>query len=98
LTLMVVPNDQVRISRPVKENSVSADSGAIISNLFCPNYGSRIYKTVGLMAYMIFIIASTLGDPEVFSLNVNLYVSKALSWYQSHAETMLSETMPTSKN
>ena len=50
------------------------------------------------MAYMIFIIASTLGDPEVFSLNVNLYVSKALSWYQSHAETMLSETMPTSKN
>lgn len=93
---MIVPGDQVQINGQVQEHSVSADSGAVVSNFFYPSCGSQVYRTGELTPDMTFIVASTLDDPKVFRPEVSLYTSKALSCDQPHADTQTFETMPDS--
>lgn len=97
LSLLVVPNDQVRVEGQVKQHSVTADSGATVSNYFCVNCGSQVYKTGELMPDMTFIVASTLDDPEVFTPETSLYASRAVSWDLPHSSTVVFETMPASE-
>lgn len=94
LALLVVPTHQISIAGNVTSHTVTADSGAQVSNHFCPNCGSQVFKSGTYMADMTFIVASTLEDPEVYKPEVSVYASRALSWDQPHLSTRAFDTMP----
>lgn len=91
---MVVSSDQIRISGRLKSHDNEADSGAVVKNHFCANCGVQIMKTGELMPDMLFLIASTLDDPELFRPDTTVFASRALSWDKPNADTVHFDTMP----
>lgn len=51
-------------------------------------------KTGELMPDMLFLIASSLDDPELFRPEATLYASRALSWDQPNPQTAQFDEMP----
>lgn len=57
-----------------------ADSGNIVSRFFCGVCGGPVYSLNSGMPDMIFLRASSLDDPEIFSPNLVVYTDRAPSW------------------
>jgi hypothetical protein len=77
---ILVPKDAVTISGEVKVYDAPADSGNVISRMFCPTCGSAVYSLNSGMPDLIFLRASALEDPEVFQPQMAVYTSRAPSW------------------
>lgn len=94
LALMAVPAADMVFTGPLKAYGAVVDSGATVTNHFCGDCGSQIYKTGELMPDVAFIVASTLENPDVFQPRVSLYTSRALSWDPPNPATTHHEKMP----
>lgn len=94
LALIAVPEAQINFSGSLKTHSVCADSGAEVSNHFCPNCGSQVYKTGTNTKGLSVLIASTLDDPELYQPEVSVYASRAVSWDLPNKDTQHFDEMP----
>ena len=75
-----VPEEAVTITGKTTSFDKPADSGNVITRHFCPTCGSPVFSTNTGMAGMVFLRASVLDDPEVFSPQMVVYTSRAASW------------------
>ena len=58
----------------------AADSGNMVRRGFCPTCGSPVHSTNQGMPGMVFVRASTLGDPEQISPQMTVYARRAPRW------------------
>lgn len=70
----------VRITGELKEFHSKADSGADVTRAFCPTCGSGIWSCNAAMPGLIFLRASTLDDPSLFSLQTIVWAARAPAW------------------
>lgn len=70
----------ISIEGEVKEYASATDSGGIAVRCFCPNCGSGVFAKPPAMSAMIFIRASTLDDPNLFSPQMAVYAARAPTW------------------
>ena len=94
MSLMAWPEAGVSIKGDVTAHTVTADSGATVTNHFCPKCGSQIFKTNSNMPGVRVLVAGTLDDPEIYKPAVSVYASRALSWDRPDPATQQFETMP----
>ncbi len=76
----VMNADDVVIEGDAKRFDKPADSGNMVSRYFCGTCGGPVYSTNSGMPGMVFLRASSLNDPEVFTANMIVYTSRAASW------------------
>ena len=91
---MAIPEPAVRISGEIRTYDRPADSGNVVSRSFCPECGSAVFSTNDSMPGLIFLRASSLDDPEVFSPQMVVYTASAASWDLVDADLPAFETMP----
>ena len=72
----------------------SIDSGNMVSRFFCPTCGAPVYSTNSGMPGNIFLRASSLDDPEIFTANIVVYTRSAPSWDHMDSSLPAFETMP----
>ena len=72
--------DAIRIEGSLKEFRSQADSGAQVTRAFCPTCGAGIYACNDRMAGLIFLRASTLDDPNLFSPQMIVWAARAPAW------------------
>ena len=72
--------DAVRIEGSLKEFDSRADSGAQVTRAFCPTCGAGIYACNDRMPGLIFLRASTLDDPNLFSPQMIVWAARAPAW------------------
>jgi hypothetical protein len=74
------PIGAVSITGDVNEFRSTADSGTAVTRGFCPSCGSGVYSRNAAMPHIIFLRASTLDDPDLFSPQLVVYASRAPAW------------------
>ena len=72
--------DAIRIEGSLKEFHSQADSGAQVTRAFCPTCGAGIYACNDRMPGLIFLRASTLDDPNLFSPQMIVWAARAPAW------------------
>jgi len=70
---VTLTGDPVRYDKP-------ADSGNMVSRFFCGACGGPVYSLNSGMPDLLFLRASSLDDPEIFSANLVVYTDRAPSW------------------
>ena len=75
-----------------------ADSGNIVSRVFCPTCGSPVYSLNSAMPDLIFLRASSLDDLEIFQPQMVVYASRAPSWDQLDPNLPTFPKMPPAEN
>ena len=88
--------DDVTIDGDAKRFDKPSDSGNMVSRYFCGTCGGPVYSTNSGMPGMVFLRASSLNDPEVFSANMIVYTSRAASWDVMDKSLPSFEEMPDS--
>jgi hypothetical protein len=78
--MMGFPDDAVSVDGEIKEYHSTADSGADVTRAFCPTCGAGVYARNASMPQMIFVRASTLDDPSIFTPELVVYASRAPAW------------------
>jgi hypothetical protein len=63
-----------------KEFSSLADSGNTVIRAFCPACGSGLYARNEGMPHLVFVRASALDDPDLFSPQVAVWAARAPAW------------------
>ena len=72
--------DAIAVAGNVKEFHSKADSGAQVTRAFCPTCGTGIYASNERLPGMIFLRASTLDDPSLFSPQMIVWAARAPTW------------------
>ncbi len=72
--------DAIRITGELKEFHSRADSGAQVTRTFCPTCGTGISSRNDRMPGLIFLRASTLDDPSLFSPQMIVWAARAPLW------------------
>jgi hypothetical protein len=70
----------VAFSGEVREFRSTADSGNDIVRAFCPHCGSGVYSRTAGMPHLIFVRASALDDPNVFTPQMAVWAARAPHW------------------
>jgi hypothetical protein len=70
----------IRFTGEAKEFASKADSGNDAFRAFCPTCGSGIYARNGGMPGLIFLRASALDDPNLFSPQMIVWAARAPAW------------------
>ena len=70
---VALTGDPIRYDKP-------ADSGNMISRFFCGTCGGPVYSLNSGMPDLLFLRASSLDNPEVFTPNLVVYTDRAPSW------------------
>src|SRR5262245_58733642 len=78
--MMGFRSDAIAITGAVKAFRSKADSGAQVARAFCPACGAGIYSTNERMPGLIFLRASTLDDPGLFSPQMIVWAARATAW------------------
>ena len=78
--MMGFPASTISISGKVKEFHSKADSGVHVTRAFCPTCGAGVYSRNAAMPQMIFLRASTLDDPNLFTTQLAVYASRSPAW------------------
>ena len=91
---MGVPKAAVTLTGQVSSFDKPADSGNIVSRCFCPACGSAVYSTNSGMTDFLFIRASSLDDPEIYSPQLTVYTSRSPSWGRIDPNAPSFEAMP----
>ena len=72
--------DALRITGDVTEFHSRADSGADVIRAFCPTCGTGIHSRNSKMPGLIFLRASTLDDPNLFTPQMIVWAARAPAW------------------
>jgi hypothetical protein len=91
---MGVPLEAMTLSGEVSSFDKPADSGNIVSRSFCPNCGSAVFSTNSGMVGFLFIRASSLDNPEIYSPQLSVYNSRSPSWGRIDQSAPSFEAMP----
>jgi hypothetical protein len=78
--MMGVASETLSIHGEANEFRSKADSGGEVVRAFCPTCGSGVYARNAAMPHMIFIRASALDDPNLFSPQMIVWASRAPTW------------------
>jgi hypothetical protein len=70
----------IAFSGEAREFQSRADSGNNIVRAFCPHCGSGVYSRTAGMPHLIFVRASALDDPNVFTPQVAVWAARAPHW------------------
>jgi len=73
-------NGAIRVTAGAREFASKADSGNDIVRAFCPTCGSGIYARTAGMPQLIFLRASALDDPSLFSPQLAVWAARAPAW------------------
>lgn len=79
-THMGVAKETFSVTGEVRAYDRPADSGNIVSRVFCPTCGGPVYSLNSAMTGMAFIRVSSLDDPEIATPQMIVYSSRAPSW------------------
>lgn len=79
-THIVAPKSAFSITGSVTSYARPADSGNIVTRMFCPTCGCALYSINSAMPDMIFPRASALDDPEIAKPQMVVYASRGPSW------------------
>jgi len=91
---VVMEQDDVAVTGEPVAYERPADSGNMVSRCFCGTCGAAVYSLNSSMPGNIFLRASSLDDPEVFSPNMIVYASRAPSWDVMDQKLPSFEEMP----
>jgi len=91
---MGVPLEAMTLSGEVSSFDKPADSGNIVSRSFCPNCGSAVFSTNSGMVGFLFIRASSLDDPEIYSPQLSVFTSSSPTWGRIDQNAPAFEGMP----
>ncbi len=86
--------DAVVINGKPQRFDKPADSGNIVSRYFCTTCGSPVYSTNSGMPGVVFLRASSLDDPEVFTASMIVYTRSAPGWDVMDSTLPAFEAMP----
>lgn len=75
-----LPDAGFKLTGELRFFDAPADSGNVVSRGFCPTCGSPVYSTNSAMKGVLFLRASSLDDPEVFTPQMVVYTKRAPSW------------------
>jgi hypothetical protein len=78
--LMGFAEGSIELTGEAREFRSKADSGNDIFRAFCPNCGSGIYARNAGMPQLIFVRASALDDPDLFSPQIAVWAARAPRW------------------
>lgn len=78
--MMAVPDGALAITGALREFRSTADSGAAVTRAFCPTCGSGVFARNERMPGMLFVRASTLDDPGLFTPQMIVFASRAPAW------------------
>lgn len=78
--MMGFPAEAVQVVGEVKEFHSTADSGSDVSRAFCPVCGSGLFARGSAMPGLIFLRASTLDDPSLFTPQMVVWAARAPHW------------------
>jgi len=70
----------IRITPGAREFASQADSGNDLVRAFCPACGSGIYSRTAGMPHLIFLRASVLDDPALFTPQLAVWAARAPAW------------------
>ena len=80
-SVLLVPQDAVKITGEVKWFGVKADSGNMLSRGFCPDCGSPLFgKPSGSLSAVLGIRAVSLDDPSWYRPTMDIYTDSAQPW------------------
>lgn len=91
---MMMTADDVEISGTPSRFNKPADSGNIVSRYFCGTCGGPVYSTNSGVPGFVFLRASSLDDPEIFSASIVVYTRGAPSWDVMDTSLPSFESMP----
>jgi len=77
---MMVPKAAFAVTGATKAYDRPADSGNVVSRVFCPECGAPVYSLNDGFPDAAFIRASSLDDPEVFKPQMIVFTSRGPSW------------------
>jgi len=77
---MIAPEAEFAYTGDLNFFASPADSGNIVNRRFCPTCGSPVYSTNSGYPGLVFVRASTLDDPAVFTPQVIAFASRAMPW------------------
>lgn len=72
--------EAVAIEGTATEYHSKADSGRAVMRAFCPKCGAGVYAENSAMPHMIFVRASVLDDPNLFTPQMAVWASRAPQW------------------
>jgi hypothetical protein len=78
----------------MREFRSKADSGNDVARAFCPTCGCGIYARNGGMPQMIFVRASALDDPNLFTPQMAVWTVRAPAWDAVNADLPAFELAP----
>jgi hypothetical protein len=78
--MMGFADGAIQITPGAQEFASRADSGNDTVRAFCPTCGSGIYSRTAGMPHLIFLRASTLDDPSLFSPQLAVWTARAPAW------------------
>ena len=78
--MMGFADGTIRFTATAREFCSKADSGNAIVRAFCPTCGSSIYSRTEGMPALIFLGASALDDPSLFSPQLAVWAARAPAW------------------
>jgi hypothetical protein len=70
----------IRIAPGAREFVSKADSGGDVVRAFCPTCGSGVYSRTAGMPHLIFLRASVLDDPSIFTPQLAVWAARAPAW------------------
>ncbi len=91
---MIAPENKFSVSGQLRFFDKAADSGNVVSRGFCPNCGSAVFSRNDGMPGMVFIRASSLDNPELFTAGLIVYANRAPTWSESMADLPRFAGMP----
>jgi hypothetical protein len=77
---LILPAATVNMTGKLTGYDKPADSGNMVTRYFCPTCGAPVYSTNSATPDLIYLRASSLDDPEVFTAGMIVYASRAPSW------------------
>lgn len=79
-SMMAVPEGSATLTGETARYERRADSGNLVTRIFCPICGSQVASTNDGQPGLFFLRAATLDEPELFAPQMVVYASRAPSW------------------
>ena len=74
------PKDAVHVTGAVKNFQRKGDSGAAVSEGFCPECGASLFAQAEALAGIFLVNAGSLDDPSLFKPQMNIFTTSAQPW------------------
>jgi hypothetical protein len=81
-SILVFPKTAARFTGRTTEFERPGDSGGRVTKSFCPTCGGTVKETLTVLPDVVVIHVGSLDDPSVYTPQMVVYTSRALSWDQ----------------